>query len=128
MEKDLKILSYKEYVETCRRVVENCTGFNTKGEIWDNGLSLVIDFGVEDIWIRIYLYYDPLTHYWKTSLGLFVELEYKDDEDSWKALGIINHLRKTILELLDTLSDCRVDYEPVYKAGNSKQYEWDLYS
>lgn len=128
MDTEFKTLSYKEYIYTCRRVIERCTAFETKGELWDHGISLAIDFGVEDIWIKIMLVYDPSTHYWKPSLKLFVELDYKDDENTWKGLGVINRLRQTMLELADAFSDFRIDYMAALEAGDFKQYEWDLRS
>lgn len=124
----MRILSYKEYVEACRTIVESCTGRNTEGTVYDDGINLVIEFGVDDLCISLWLQYDELIGYWEASIDLFAEIEYKGDNNSWSALELVHSMKGTILELEDILSDCWVDYKAAYEAGNFKQYEWKLLS
>ena len=122
----MRILSYKEFVDICRTVVESCTGCDTEGWIYDKGLNLVIEFGIEDISIRVRLQYDEQTGYWDPNIKLLAELEYKYDEISWAALEIIDSISHTILELADVLSNCWVDYKPAYEGDDFMQYKWKL--
>lgn len=125
----MRILSYKEFVETCRTVVESCTGHDTEGWIYDKGLNLVIEFGFDRISIRVWLQYDNKNGYWDPNIKVLVGLEYLKyggGDNSREALDIIDRIRHTIFELANILSDCWVDYKPAYEAGNFKQYEWKL--
>jgi hypothetical protein len=122
----MRILTYKEFIEACRVVVESCTGHNTEGWTYDEGRKLVIEFGIEGLSIKIGLYYDEHTHYWKAYLNLFVDINYYGDENSYKALEIIDCMKGTILELYDILSDCLIDYRPAYGAGDFVEHKWKL--
>ena len=112
----MRILSYEEFVETCRAIIENGTGCDTEGWTYDYGRHLVIEFGIEKLSIKVGLYYDELTGYWKTYL----------DVNSLIAFDVINCLKPTMLELHKTLSDCRIDYRPEYEGDDFMQYKWKL--
>lgn len=56
MDAGLKLLTYKEYIDTCRRVIERCTAFETKGELWEHGINLAIVLDVHRPAVRDYVY------------------------------------------------------------------------
>ena len=122
----MRILSYEEFVETCRAIIENGTDCDTEGWTYDYGRYLVIEFGIEKLSIKVGLYYDEITGYRKAYLNLFVDLDYRDDVNSLIALDVINCLKPTMLELHKTLSDCRIDYIPEYEGDDFMQYKWKL--
>ena len=122
----MKVISYKEFVVICKTVVESCTGYDTEGAIYDRGHQLMIEFGVDDICITVFLKYDEPSGYWDTDVRFIAEFDYGYDDNAQAALKITDRIKHTLAELSDILSGYLIDYGPAYKEGKFWQYEWKL--
>jgi len=125
----MKIISYKEFTELCRKIVEKQL-IPTSGRIEDGGYLLCISLVIEDAVIEVYLSFDGKSDYKYCKAVVEVDLHIRLDsiEKIIKAENVTRGAFIAAKKLATTLQDYQIDFNAAWNDGHFEKYEWDMLS
>lgn len=125
----MKIISYKEFTELCRRIVEKQL-IPTSGRIEDGGYLLCISLDIEDVKIQVFLEFDGRSDYdyCKATVELDLHIRLDSIEKIIKAENVTRGAFIAAKKLANTLQDYQIDFNAAWDEGHFEKYEWDMSS
>jgi len=125
----MKIISYKEFTELCRKIVEKQL-IPTSGRIEDSGYLLCISLVIEDAVIQLYLEFDGESDYkyCKAVVEIDLHLRLEGTEEISKAENVTRGAFIAAKKLATTLQDYQIDFNAAWNDGHFEKYEWDMLS
>ena len=122
----MKIISYKEFTELCRKIVEKQL-IPTSGRIEDGGYLLCISLVIEDAVIEVYLSFDGKSDYkyCKAVVEVDLHLSFEDTEEISKIENIMRGTFIAAKKLATTLQDYQIDFNSAWNDGHFEKYEWN---
>jgi len=125
----MEIISYKEFTELCRRIVEKQL-IPTSGRIEGSGYLLRISLDIRDAIIDISLEFDDKSNYkyCKAIVEFCLHMMLDNTEEIIKAEKITIWAFIAAKKLANTLQDYQIDFNAAWDEVHFEKYEWDMLS